>query len=290
MRFDRRSVRYRLEHRLFLLAGRLFRALGLERASAASGAIWRVAAPRSKRHRRALNHLALALPDMDAARRESVVRAMWENLGRTFAEAFFLSEIAGSPRVTFENQEAFDEWRAWPGGKVACAAHLANWELTIAPATLSGLQPWSIYKRLRNPLVDDDVHALRRGLYTGGLVPKEAGVPRQFLRVIRDGGTVGLLTDLRDGAGALVPFFGRPAHTTTFPALLALSAGSPILVSCMRRVGGVRFVQSYALVRMPDSGDRKADLLTVTAEVQAVFEGFIRRWPEQWMWAHKRWG
>ncbi len=201
------------------------------------------------------------------------MRAMWENLGRTFAEAFFLPEIAGSPRVTFENEAAFDEWRAWPGGKVACAAHLANWELAIAPATLSGLQPWSIYKRLRNPLVDEDVHALRRGLYTGGLVPKEAGVPRQFLRVIRDGGTVGLLTDLRDGAGALVPFFGRPAHTTTFPALLALSAGSPILVSCMRRVSGVRFVQSYALVRMPDSGDRKADLLTVTAEVQAVFEG-----------------
>jgi KDO2-lipid IV(A) lauroyltransferase len=290
MRFDWRPVRYRLDHRSFLAAGRLFRALGLERASAFSGAVWRLAAPCSKRHRRALNHLALALPETDQRRREAIVRAMWENLGRTFAEAFFLRELAGSARITFENQECFDEWRAWPGGKVACAAHLANWELTIAPASLSGLQPWSIYKRLRNPLVDRDVHALRQHLYTGGLVPKEAGVPRQFLRIIREGGTVGLLTDLRDGAGALVPFFGRPAHTTTFPALLALSAGSPILVSCMRRVSGVRFVQSYALVRMPDSGDRKADLITVTAAVQAVFEAYIRRWPEQWMWAHKRWG
>lgn len=285
-----RNARYRLERRLFRAAGALFRLMGLERASAVSGAIWRAVAPLTRRHGRALNHLALAMPEITPERRDAIVRAMWENLGRTFAEAFFLREIAASDRVTFENPDAFAAWRALPGGKVACAAHLANWELAIAPATRSGLAPWSIYKRLRNPLVDADVHALRAHLYTGGLVPKEAGVPRQFLRVIRDGGTVGLLTDLRDGAGELVPFFGRPAHATTFPALLALSARSPILVSCMRRVGGVRFVQSYELVHMPDSGDRKADLIAVTAEVQAVFERFIRQWPEQWMWAHRRWG
>lgn len=290
MRFAWRPIRYRLELLLFRAAGGLFRLLGLERASAVSGGAWRLLAPLFKRHGRALGHLALALPDTTAVEREAIVRTMWENLGRTFAEAFFLREIAGSDRVVIEDREVFDTWRAWPGGKVACAAHLANWELTIAPATLSGLEPWSIYKRLRNPLVDADVHALRAHLYTGGLVPKDAGVPRQFLRVIRDGGTVGLLTDLRDGAGALVPFFGRPAHTTTFPALLALSAGSPILVSCLRRVSGVRFVQSYTLVPLPDSGDRKSDLLALTTEVQAVFEGFIRRWPDQWMWAHRRWG
>ncbi len=285
-----RSARYRLERALFRFAGGLSRSLGLERASAVSGAIWRAAAPLSKRHGRALNHLAQAMPETTPAERDAIVRTMWENLGRTFAESFFLAEIAASDRVTFENQEVFDTWRAWPGGKVACAAHLANWELAIVPATRSGLQPWSIYKRLRNPLVDADVHALRAPLYTGGLVAKEPGVPRKLLRVIRDGGTVGLLTDLRDGAGEVVPFFGRPALTTTFPALLALSAGSPILVSCLRRVAGVRFVQSYTLVTPPDSGDRKADVLALTAEVQAVFERFIRQWPDQWMWAHKRWG
>ena len=52
----------------------------------------------------------------------------------------------------------------------------------------------------------------------------------------------------------------------------------------------MRFVQSYTLVPMPESGDRKADLVSVTAQVQMVFEDFVRRWPDQWMWAHKRWG
>ncbi|MGI3902528.1 MAG: hypothetical protein ACRYGP_16630 [Janthinobacterium lividum] len=74
----------------------------------------------------------------------------------------------------------------------------------------------------------------------------------------------------------------------TYLALLALSAGSPILVSCLRRVADVCFMQSYAPVTMPDSGDRKTAIFTVTAEAQAVFERFIRQWPDQWMWAHKR--
>lgn len=289
MRPDR-PLRHGLEHLLFRFAAGLFRLMGLERASAVSGAIWRRFAPLSKRQARALSHLAQSLPRTTAPEREAIAASMWENLGRTFAEAFFLREIVEGDRVTYENQAAFDEWRRWPGGKVACAAHLANWELTIAPATRSGLAPWSIYQRIKNPRVDRDVHALRAFLYTGGLVPKDDGVPRRFLRVIRDGGTVGLLTDLRDYSGLSVPFLGRPAPSTTFPALLAVSAGSPILVSCMRRLPGVRFVQSYTLVPMPDSGDRKADVAAVTASVQGVFDGFVRRWPDQWMWAHRRWG
>ena len=264
--------------------------MGLERASAFSGAVWRGLAPLSKRHSRALGHLALSLPEKTSAEREAIVRAMWENLGRNFAEAFFLREIASSDRVTYENVEVLEEWVKWPSGKVACAAHLANWELAIVPATLRGLRPWSIYQKIKNPRVDRDVYGLRSFLYPGGLVAKDVGVPRQFLRVIREGGTVGLLTDLRDFSGVEVPFFGRPAPSTTFPALLASSAGSPILVSCIRRLPGVRFVQSYALVELAESGNRKADIAEATARVQHVFERFITLWPEQWMWAHRRWG
>ena len=153
-----------------------------------------------------------------------------------------------------------------------------------------GLRPWSIYQRIKNPHVDRDVLAMRRFLYTGGIVAKNPALPRQFLRTVRDGGTIGFLADLRDYAGVAVPFFGRPAPSTTFPALLAQSVGSPILVTCMRRLPGVRFVQSYELLDLPDTGDRKADLAAATALIQGAFERFIRDWPDQWMWAHRRWG
>ncbi len=264
--------------------------MGLETASTASGAVWRHVAPFSKRHGRALGHVAAALPEKTEAEREIIVRSMWEGLGRTFAEAFFLREIVAGDRVICDDRRALDAWLDWPGGKVACSAHLANWELAVAPALATDLKLWSIYQRLKNPLVDRAVRDLRAFLYEGGLVAKDEGVPRQFLRIVRDGGAVAMLADLRDFTGISVPFLGRSAPTTTFPALLAVSAGSPILVCCMRRLPGVRFQQSFALVTMPDSGDRKADVAAVTAAIQAVFDRYIRDWPDQWMWAHRRWG
>lgn len=289
MRFDKLAVRYRLEHLAFKAAARLLLSLGLERASNLSGAVWRRLAPLSKRHTRALNHLAQAFPEKSEAERRDICLGMWENLGRNFAEAFFLKEIAASGRITYEGLDAFEEWASLPAGRVACAAHLANWELAILGIMRRGLEPWSIYQKIKNPYVDDDVSVMRAFLYTGGLVAKNPALPRQFLRIVREGGTIGFLADLRDFAGAHVPFFGRPAPSTTFPALLAHSTGSPILVTCMRRLPGIRFVQTYELFALPDTGDRKQDIIATTALVQSAFERFIRQWPDQWMWAHRRW-
>jgi KDO2-lipid IV(A) lauroyltransferase len=247
-------------------------------------------APWSKRHVRALDNLARALPERTRAEHEAIARTMWENLGRNFAEAFFLPKIAAEERISYVGLEAFERWASASGGRVACSGHLANWELAILGIMRRGLAPWSIYQRIKNPDVDRDVRAMRSFLYTGGIVVKNPGVPRQFMRILREGGTIAFMADLRDFTGADVPFFGRPAPSTTFPALLAHTAGTPILVSCMRRLPGVRFVQTYELVEVVSTGDRKADIVTATAQVQQALERFIRDFPEQWMWAHRRWG
>lgn len=290
MPLDGVTVRFGLEYAAFRLAARLFRLLGLERASGFSGRAWRRFAPWSSRHRRALDHLALAFPDKSLDERERICRGMWENLGRTFAEAFFLHEIAAGDRITYEGLDLFDAWASTAAGRVACTGHFANWELGVLGGMRRGLKPWGIYQRIKNPLVDRDVTVMRSFLYTGGIVAKNPALPRQFVRIVKDGGTVAVMADLRDHGGVEVPFFGRPAPSTSFPALLAQIAGTDILVSGMRRLPGVRFVQYYEIVPMPKTGDRKADVAAATAGIQAALEGFIRRWPDQWMWAHRRWG
>ncbi len=290
MRPDWQSIRFRLEYLAFRAAARLFRGLGLQRASAFSGAVWRVAAPWSKRHGRALGHLAHAFPEKTPAEREAICRDMWENLGRTFAEAFFLKQIAAEDRISIEGGEVLEAWARSERGRVMCGAHVGNWELGVLSITRQGLHPWCIYRPIKNPRVDAEVLKMREFLYTGGLVPKDPALPRQFLRILKQGGTVGILADLRAANGDAVPVFGRPAASTVFPALLAHSTGSPILVSCMRRLPGVRFIQTYEVFEPADTGDRRADIATTTANVQNAFERFIRQWPDQWMWAHRRWG
>ena len=215
---------------------------------------------------------------------------MWENLGRTFGESFHLAEIAASGRVAFENEAVLSAWATTSGGKVACAGHLANWELAILGIKEQGANPWSIYRAASNPLVDQVMRRMREFLYTGGLVPKGPTLPRQFLRLVRDGGTVAFLADQRDYGGVEVPLFGVPAHSTVFPALLARTIQAPILMVRMRRLPGVRFVQSFELLPTIVTADRQADIAATTALVQAAFERYIRAAPDQWMWAHRRWG
>lgn len=283
-------LKYRFEYLGFLLAGQILGHLGMERASHVSGVTWRWLAPLSKRHARAIAHLGRAFPDKPLAEREAIARAMWENMGRTFGEAFHLPALAASDRISYERADLLDTWATRGGGKVACAGHLGNWELAILGITRRGAKPWSIYQRIKNPLVDRRVSAMRDFLYTGGLVQKNPALPRRFLRILREGGTIGFLADLREASGVEVPFFDLPAPSTTFPALLARTAGAPILMVRMRRTQGVRFVQSFELIETPQTDDRKRDIAATTALIQAAFERYIRDAPEQWMWAHRRWG
>lgn len=283
------ALRYRFEHTAFRAAGLLFRSMPVEAASAVSGALWRHVAPWAHRHKRALAHLAQAFPERTGEERERIARSMWENLGRTFGESFHLRDIAESDRITFENRDVLESWANRPGGKVACAGHLGNWELAILGIARQGARPWSIYRPLKNPLVDAEVLAMRQFLYEGGLVAKGPTLPRQFMRLARDGATIAFLADQRDHGGVPVPLFGIPAPSTLFPAMLARSIDAPILMVRMRRLPGVRFIQSFELLEMPRTTHRRADIEAGTALVQSAFERYIRDAPEQWMWAHRRW-
>ena len=213
----------------------------LEAASRETGIAWRLIAPRLHRHRRALDNLALAFPDMPLKERERVAGDMWENLGRTFAEGFFLKQIIAEGRVTFEPMEQLREI-ARGGPCIVCGLHLGNWELVAYAGKLMGAPFTGVYQRLSNPYVDAATRKLRHPIYEGGLVPKTATAARTLLRKAKEGGYPAFLADLRDDRGALVPFFGAPARSTVFPALLARTTGLPLYAAAAFRRPNVHFV------------------------------------------------
>jgi KDO2-lipid IV(A) lauroyltransferase len=110
------------------------------------------------------------------------------------------------------------------------------------------------------------------------------------MRIAREGGAVSLMADLRDRGGISVPFFGRPAPSTTFPALLCRTSDAVLVAARVVRIGGARFFIDGKVVEIPRTEDRDADVAEGTRRIQALFEEWIREHPEQWMWAHRRWG
>jgi Kdo2-lipid IVA lauroyltransferase/acyltransferase len=288
MTIDFKDLLHRLEYAGFLLAQRAARALPLETASRASGIGWRLIAPRLYRQERALRNLELAYPEMAPNERKKLAADMWENLGRTFAESFHLGQIVAEGRVRYEPAEQFDEI-ARGGPCVVCSLHLGNWELIASAGKRIGAPFTGVYQRLSNPYVDAATHKLRAPLYEGGLLPKTPVTARALLRAAREGGYPAFLADLRDDRGAPVPFFGHPALSNTFPALLARITGLPLYAGAAFREPNVRFTIRARQVPVPETNDREADALVATAALQAQLEAFIREAPEQWMWAHRRW-
>lgn len=275
---------------MFCCAAALFSALPVETSSALSGKLWRIFAPFQRRHQRALVHLERAFPEKTGAECENIARDMWENLGRIFAEAFHLPEFLASDRIFIED-EAFWAGKVSPSkGAVFCAPHQGNWEFAAIGLLRLHLKPTGLYQKITNPYVDRHVRAMRQAFYPGGLLPKQTSTARELMRYARAGGTIAFLADLRERTGVKVPFFGQPAPSTPFPALVARTLDIPLYAARIVREPGVRFRLSMQRVEVPRTNDRDADVLIATSNLHAIFERTIREKPEQWMWAHRRWG
>ncbi|MGO4870023.1 MAG: lysophospholipid acyltransferase family protein [Roseiarcus sp.] len=281
-------VRYIVEYVVFALTAALIRALPLETASRWSGLGWRAVAPHLRRHQRALDNLALALPETSVAERQRIALAMWDNLGRTFAEFFHLRQIDAEGRVVMETADSLRAIvRAGPF--VVCGLHMGNWELLPVAGMQLGMKLAGVYQTLTNPLVDRAIYQMRAPLFPSGLMDKSPATARALLRLARDGGSLAFLADLREGRGVETPFFGRPARSNPFPALIARTTGLPLYAARLLRLPDAHFSLRIEPVEVPKTNDRNADVQAATAALQARFEEFIREAPEQWMWAHRRW-
>jgi KDO2-lipid IV(A) lauroyltransferase len=282
---------YRIEAWLALLLFGGFGLLPLDRASALGGALARSVGPRLGISKRARLNLQRALPELGTAEIASIVRGMWDNLGRVAAEYPHLRKIgvfADDGQVETYGLEHLD--RALAAGRrvILFSGHLANWEIAALAGGQYGLDIAQIYRAANNPLVDRLVGRLRGD--QGELIPKGAVASRRAVAALRRGGHLSLLVDQKMNDGIAVPFFGRPAMTAPALARFAYRYGCPIVPVRVERLTGARFrLTVYPKLSVPGSGDRHADVLALMTAVNETLEGWIRERPEQWFWLHRRW-
>jgi len=284
------SLAHRLEFAALRTVAGLVGLLGVDRASATMGAIWRLVAPRLSRHRRADEHLAAAMPELSAAERRAILVAMWDNLGRTAAETLLLPRLAADRSRFAVDTTALEPCReAIAKGAVFASLHMGNWEFCGWGIHLAGFRVAAVYQPMKNPLAEDFLRALREPLYDAGIFPRERMTPIRLRTLVRQGVAVGMLADLRDRSGIVAPFFGRPARLATFPAVLARRLGVPLIVGRVVRTDGARFRLDARPVEVPRTDDAEADIAEAALAMHAVFERWIAETPSQWMWAHRKW-
>lgn len=286
-------------HRIELVAVRgflaLFRSLPPVTASNLGGALGRTIGPMIPTSRVADANLRRVMPELDAAARRKIIRAVWENLARTAAEFPHLAslrETASGPGYELVGIEHIRDLAARGGPAIFVTAHLGNWEIIPPVAERHGVSLAFLYRAADNKAVDEVILGLRNeavGRKIAMFAKGAAGARASYAHLLQDG-FLGMLVDQKLNDGISVPFFGLPAMTAPTPAVFARRFRCPILAVHVERLGPVRL---RIVVEPPffveQSADKEKDIGTAMARINRTIEGWVRACPGEWLWLHRRW-
>lgn len=277
------------------LCVRLLRTLSPVAASNFGGFLARTVGPWLPVSRAALANLAFAMPELTPRSRQGVVRAVWDNLGRTAAELPHLRDLhrtTDGPGWECADDSTLRALKDRHGPAILFTGHLANWEIGFPVAAALGLEVSWFYRRASNGSVDQLIQSMRRDAVGQDIqmFAKGREGAKAALKHLRGGGLLGMLVDQKLNEGIAVPFFGKPAMTTSAVATFAIRFQCPVIPIHVVRLGPARFsVICEPPMTIPSTGDSQADIYTMTEAVNVTLERWIREQPGAWLWLHRRW-
>ena len=268
----------------------LMRLLGPTVAPALGGAVARVVGPLTPTQRIVAANLRLAFPGQDAAWHRATARAAWDNLGRTACEYVHLAHLF-THRIDADPDSLarFAAMGAGGGPVLVFGAHLANWELPAVSAHAHGQHAAILYRTPNNHRIAADITAMREPIM-GRLIPTGMMAPIRMAEALDGGLNLGMLIDQRFGRGPRVPFFGQPVAANPFLARLARRFDVPVYGMRAVRTPGGRFrVLLEGPFDLPRDTTGKVAIEPATALLNHIIEGWVREYPGQWLWMHRRW-
>jgi KDO2-lipid IV(A) lauroyltransferase len=291
---NRTRARNRIEALLASAVGAFLARKTPEKAEAWGRAAGRLYSRLDARRRTlAGENLARAFPDLGPAGVEALCVRVFEHFGGVAAELLHAARhdtADALSRVEAEGAEIARAAYATGRGVLFLTAHLGNWEWAALGTCALGIPCAVIARPLDNPVLDAALTRFRTS--TGNAVIAKTDAARQMLRTLRRGGAIGILNDqhARPPDAVTVPFFGRPAATSSALAKLAARTEALVVPAQAIRTAPARWRLSYGEpldVRALPEDERGVEKLT--ARLNGILEQMIRRHPEQWLWLHNRW-
>jgi len=241
-----------------------------------------------------MRNLQLAFPEKSQRDRKRILRGVFTSLGRQ------LAEVCQFPKYTRENvdqvvaydgAENFEQAYARGQGVIFLTAHFGAWELSAFAHSLHGHWLHIVMRPMDNLYLDRLIQSYRT-MHGNKTVGKDDFV-RGLLGAMKCGETVGILmdTNMTPPQGVFVNFFGIPACTASGLARIALRTDAAVVPGFTiwdESLGKyrLRFDPALELIR---TGDLEADIVANTQQFTKVIEDYVRKYPDQWLWVHRRW-
>ncbi len=283
------------------VVGALLRLLGRadpDRASAFCGAAMRRIGPFLPQHRVGQENLRAAFPDKDETWIEATLRGAWDNLGRVAGEYVHLGRMwdldpdnPGTGRIKPDPSAItlFAQLRDDDKPALVFAGHLGNWELPALSAPAHGLDSAVVYRMPNNRAIAGHIAAIR-GQIMGRLIRSRPEAVFEMASVLEHGLHLGMLVDQHFSRGVEITFFGRTCWANPTVARLARQFDCPVIGTRAIRLPGNKFrIEGTPPLDLPRDANGKIDVRAATQIINSVIEGWVREYPEQYLWFHRRW-
>jgi Kdo2-lipid IVA lauroyltransferase/acyltransferase len=277
---------------------RLLRHLDLKYSATPAGWAMRKIGPRLRGQRTARAQLIAAFPEKAAPEIDQILAGMWDNIGRAAVEYAHLDRLwrydpndPGNSRIVMdpENDARCRRLQQDRHAALMFAAHLANWELPPHAAPAGGRKIALVYRAPNVGRIARELARIRAGC-VAAIIPADRDTPLRIKEALHRGWMVGMLVDQHYGPGIDVTFFNRRCKVNPLLARFARLFECPVHGSRVIRLpdGRFRFEVTDAL-DLPRDADGKVDVAATMQMVTSMIERWVREYPEQWMWIHRRW-
>ena len=249
------------------------------------GALMLIIAPLTSYNNRVKKHMKIAFPKKSITDINNLSRKHWFMLGQTIGEMPHINKMIQLGRLETEGLEKIKT-----GPAILVGAHMGNWEFLLRVGDLAGRRAGYVFRPINNWILNkiqikrnEDANAdfYRKGrLAAIGMAGK-----------LKAGEVVGLTGDQLLREGIMVPFFDIETPTPQAAAIMSLKWNIPIYMVRIERLNGIRFKMTIEdKLKVPKNQSKDKAIYEITKLISSRIEKWIINKPEQWLWAHRRWG
>ncbi len=281
-------IKYLIQFLLAIIFFIICKLLGPKISSDLGGVIFEKIGPYFRSKKLIHSNIKNSITDIHPDDLNKMVKSMWNNYGRVFAEYIFIKNFRLgklSSKIKVDGQEILDEIKNQNKQVIFFSGHFGNFELMAMHLEKTGINLSAIYRPLNNIFLNLIMERIRKKYICKNQIKKGIGGMKKLINLKKNNTCTALMIDQRVSEGILSNFFNRNALTTTIPAQLVKKFNIPVIPIHIERIENINF---KITVNKPIFFDQNETIQSITDKLNKELERMILIKPEQWIWSHNR--
>ena len=285
-----KKIKYFLQFICVIFFFVIFKILGLKLATIISSNIFILFGPIFRSNKIVFSNLKIAFPDIDENQKKQILKKMWFNYGKIFAEYMFIKNFRHnekySAKISIENKDIIEKIKKDNEQVIFISGHFNNFELMAMQIEKLGIKLTALYRPLNNPYLNPIMEKIRKKYICKKQVKKGISGTKDLLLDFKDGSSIALMIDQRVSQGIRSNLFNKEALTTTIPAQFIKKFKIRVVPVHVERERNNDFKIKFF---EPVNFSNEESIETITSKLNKILEEMIIKSPEQWIWTHNRW-